>query len=645
MGMNMTVNRSFLSLFALIALALASCQTARPPSTTTETPVAIEDAEKAEREGQYVLAAREYMRLATAAQPPQKQHFELRAVEVLIKAGQGQEARALLRGINLHDVDPSFAARRRILEARLLSLEGAHEKAIRQLDEAAKTRNLNPSLMADLHAARAQAEVALDNPIGAVRNLIAREVLIVGKEAVAENQLQIWKTLNATPRARLYTERQLTGDPILGGWIDLALLAVDNAGNPARLESELAQWRAVNLKHPASESLIDLVSKPTPEIIGRIERIALLLPLSSSHSVAAQAVRDGFLAMDTANGNADKPKIKIYDTGADAAQTAEFYQLAVKEGAQIVVGPLGREAVDNVIRRNVVTVPTLLLSHTDDEAAGKLRQLFQFGLPPEQEARQAAERAYLDGHRQAAVLYPQGAWGERMNNAFVTMWQSLGGVVVTSQPYREEESDHSEAIKQMLSVHHSMERKQRLEQLLRTRIPFEAQHARPRQDIGAIFLVADAKRGRLLKPQLNFFQAGRIPVYATSHIYTGKADPLQDADLDGVQFGDMPWMLVNGGKVQQLRQTLQTGWPHAFSDLDRLYALGMDSYAILPHLNRIGSGTGTRFNGVTSGLSLDGGGRLQRSLTWARFSRGVPKLVDGAALRPGRLELEPASGS
>src|SRR6185369_12715991 len=149
--------------------------------------------------------------------------------------------------------------------------------------------------------------------------------------------------------------------------------------------------------------------------------------------------------------------------------------------------------------------------------------------------------------------------------------------------------------------------------------------ARPRQDLDFIFLAADARQGRLIKPQLNFFKAGRVPVYSTSHIFTGKPDPLHDGDLDGIVFGDMPWMLLSDSKIQQLRQNLQHNWPNAYSDLDRLYALGMDSYAILPHLGRISLEAGTRFNGVTSGLSLDRSGKLQRSLTWARFSKGVPK--------------------
>ncbi len=624
------------------AAMLTGCQTGRlgAPGEPRATPATMETAEKAEHEGQYVVAAREYMRLAATVKSPQKQNNELRAVEALIKAGQSAEARSLLRSIDVTGLDSSFQARKRIMDARLLSLEGAHEKAIRTLDEAAKARNLNPSLLADIYLARSQAEQALDNPIGAVRNLISRESLLVSKETLTSNQTQIWNILSALPRARLASERQLTGDTVLGGWIDLALTKIDNAGNRQRLEDALAQWRALNLKHPASESLVGSMTKSSTDIIGHIDRIALLLPLSSPYAVAADAVREGFLAMDKANTNKDKPTIQIYDVGADAARIPEIYKTAVKDGAQLVVGPLGREAAENLVRNGGVSVPTLLLSHIDDEPT-QPALLFQFGLPPEQEARQVAERAYLDGHRQAAVLYPQNAWGERMMNAFVSSWQRLGGIVVSSQTYVEDQPDQSETIKQLLNMNYSFARKERLEKVLRARIPTERYYARPRQDIDFIFLAADAPRGRLIKPQLNFFQASQVPVYSTSHIFTGKVDPLHDSDLDGIIFGDMPWMLANDPKTQQLRQTLQSGWPHARSDLDRLYALGMDSYAILPQLNRISTETGVRFNGVTSGLSLDPAGKLQRSLIWARFNRGAPKLIDNSLSRPA-LELEPA---
>jgi len=257
-----------------------------------------------------------------------------------------------------------------------------------------------------------------------------------------------------------------------------------------------------------------------------------------------------------------------------------------------------------------------------------MKYLFQFGLPPEQEARQVAERGYLDGHRQAAVLYPKSPWGERMTAAFTSHWQRLGGVVVSSQPYNEEENDFSDAIKHLLNITQSEERRGLLEKTLGQKLQFES---RGRQDIDFIFLATDAKHGRLLKPQLSFYHATHVPVYSTSHIFTGKSDPIQDIDLDGIRFCDMPWMLVGDGKIEELRQTLQHDWPYAHSDLDRLYALGIDSYSILPNLNRISMESTARFSGVTSGLSLGRDGRLHRQLLWARFHKGVPRLLKNDA--------------
>jgi outer membrane PBP1 activator LpoA protein len=235
----MNVRFSLFPLIALLfALVLAGCETVPFGAPPSDAP-SVGEAEKAEAAGDYIVAAREYLKLAAAEEPPLKQTYELRAVDMLIVAGQSQEARDQLRNINVQALEPSFSARKRILEARLFSLEGAHEKAIRQLDEAARARNLDPSLLAEIHYARAQAELALNNPIGAVRNLVLRESLIVSKEQISDNQLQIWKTLNAMPRAQLGGARQLTGDPLLGGWLDLALLSADNAGNDDRLRDAL----------------------------------------------------------------------------------------------------------------------------------------------------------------------------------------------------------------------------------------------------------------------------------------------------------------------------------------------------------------------------------------------------------------------
>lgn len=619
---------------ALLAFLLYGCETVPRPAPA-EPPVSAAAAEQAERRGEYVLAAREYERLAHSVKPPQRQNFQLRGIEALIKAGQAPEARQKLAQVKLAGLEPGFGVRKRVLEARLLILEGAHEKALRQLDDIARTRPLDPALLADIERTRAQAELAVGNPIGAVSSLVRRERYLAAREAVADNQLQIWKTLSSLPRARLAAELNLTRDPVLGGWIELTLAVTENAAAADRLAGAIETWKKTHPAHPVGEPLLATLRAGAP-VLSRARTIALLLPLSSGVALAAEAVRDGFLAMASANANPEKPQVRIYDIGDETAKAPAFYAQAITDGAQVVVGPLGREAAEQVLRRSSVTVPTLLLSHTDDSGRG--RPLFQFGLPPEQEAKQVAERAWLDGHRRAAVLYPQDAWGERMLAAFTAHWQRLGGTLAAAQSYPDNLSDYSDPIKQLLNIQLSEARRAEVERRVGQKLNFES---RARQDLDFIFLASDAKRGRLIKPQLNFHHASRVPVYATSLIYSGRPDPLHDVDLDGIVFADMPWILQTEGRIPLLREQLQRDWPYAYSDLDRLYALGMDSYAILPYLQRIGAdGGGARFSGVTSLISLDPEGRLQRQPLWARFSKGVPRLVDSTLPDFGQFRLD-----
>lgn len=612
-------------IISLLTLLLAGCETL-PRATVERTPSAApttETAQRAEVTGEFVIAAREYERLADTAEPPLKQQYLLSAAEALVKGGQTQPARAKLDAINVDRLDPALVARKRVIQARLALAESQAPTALIHLEEAARQPNLDPSLLAEIYELRAQTEISLNRPMGAVRNYVQRDKYVVGKFA-ADNQQALWNTLISLSRDQLRAALDAEREPIVAGWIELALVIQENAGNAVGVTHAVAQWRTRFPTHPAGPALLDSLTGGAPMLVGRIERIALLLPLTSDYAIAAKAVRDGFVAMHAAAPEAERPKVTIYDLGPDPMLAPQVYQRAIADGAQIVVGPLGREAADVIVHNASLAVPTLLLSHTDEQPSTPAR-LFQFGLPPEQEARQAAERAYLDGCRQAGILYPTGAWGERLMSAFSGYWQRLGGLVLANQPYAESETDYSAPIKRLLNIYESESRRSMVEKRIGAKLAFEP---RPRQDIECIFLAANARSARLIKPQLNYNRARDIPVYATSQVFSGKPDPVHDTDLDGIRFGDMPWMLVRNGRVAALRQSLQVDWPYVGTDLDRLYALGVDSYAILPYLNKISTESSARFQGVTSGLSLDPDGRLHRQLAWARFSRGVPRLLD-----------------
>ena len=623
-----SVRRLFRFFLLAALLAVSACETRPPlrPELARPEPAAVSlsNAEQAEQAGEYVVAAREYEGLAKQATAPQRQHYELKAVDALIKAGQAREARDKLRAIDITKLDASFLARKRIHEAQLAALEGRPDEALRLLTQAEKTPHLNPALLAEIYRVRAQAEIAIEHPLTAAKSLIAREKYIAARAEIAGNQQLLWQVLTTLTRAQIEQEQRSTRDLALSGWLSMAMAALENAGNPTALGNALDNWRKSHPGHPATEDFLKTIVRPRPGQIGRVEKIALLLPLTSDYAQAAAAVRDGFLAMDAANRNPDKPKVSVIDIGADPKQAIAAYDAAVKDGVQLIVGPLGLEAVDNIVKKTGLDAPTLLLSHATDEIdSGKT--VFQFGLTPEQEAIQAAERAWLDGRRQAALLYPNTALGRRLQTAFVSAWQRLGGIVVSEQEYLSDQSDYTDPVKRLLNIVQSEARKERIENVAKTRFKFEA---RPREDIDFIFLAADARHARLIKPQLSYHRATRVPVYATSYVFTGRGDPNLDADLNGILFGDMPWMLVGDGRVAELRAALQPNWPHAHSGLDRLFALGVDAYAVIPHLNRLNSENAVRFDGVTSGLSLGRGGRLHRQLLWAQFRKGVPVLVD-----------------
>jgi outer membrane PBP1 activator LpoA protein len=599
-------------------------------------PDAAEAALRAEQAGEYVVAAREFDRLARIAPVPQRQHFQLKSVEVLIKGAHIKEAREKIAAIRLTGLDAVFTARKQVLEAQIAGAEGLPQQAIRLLNQAEKTPQLDPTLLAEIYWLRAQTELTWGNPMNAVKNLIGREKFIVAKPDIAKNQQQLWQVLTSLNRTTLQKQLTATKDATLAGWLELAIITQENGSNINKLTIAVDNWKKSYPQHPVSEALLAGLTTIPPGMIGYVKKIALLLPLTSDYAQAAEAVRTGFLAMSTANLDPDKPEIKVYDIGADPSQAPNSYAAAVNDGAQLIIGPLGLEAIDQVVKRTNLAVPTILLGHTDADINAGDRAVFQFGLSPEQEARQVAERAYLDGHRRSAVLYSNNASGQRMLNAFSDHWQRLGGTLLTAQSYTLGENDYSESVKRLLNIPQGEARKQALDAKFRTKLKFEP---RPRADIDCIFLVADAKHARLIKPQFNYHRASDIPIYSTSHIFSGKGEPIADVDLDGVMFGDMPWMLASDGKISGLRKSLQADWPYAHSPLDRLYALGIDVYAVIPQLNRLSSENAVRFRGVTGGLSLEHG-RLQRQLLWAKFRRGVPQLLDTSLNYKGQFEIE-----
>jgi hypothetical protein len=341
--------------------------------------------------------------------------------------------------------------------------------------------------------------------------------------------------------------------------------------------------------------------------------IALILPEGGRFAPAAEAIRAGFnAAWERDANNPERLVYRVYST-TDEKDLQSLYDRIVAEGAQFIVGPLQKELVETLAKNPSLPVPTLALNHI--EAPQSPTNLLQFGLPPEQEARQLAERAWLDGRTKALVLVPTGPFGERMFIAFKSRWLELGGGIMRRENYGERGTD---AVRKIFSLPEDENDPEGL----------PAKAAAPEGDF--IFLVAIPPQARQIQPLIRQ-SAPNLPVYATSQSFSGIVNAAEDSQEDGLTFPDMPWTLQP--RDPPLRDELQNTWRERGAPFVRLYGLGVDAYRILPQLARLRADPFARYQGETGILHIDERGRLFRELLWARFMGGIPQLIEAAASR------------
>jgi len=341
---------------------------------------------------------------------------------------------------------------------------------------------------------------------------------------------------------------------------------------------------------------------------------------------AAAAVRNGLLTAYYADSDQNyRPEIRFYDEGEDPQQIQTIYQQVINDGADFVIGPLNKDAVSNLANYSGVQGGVLALNYGDFKDEQRLPDnFFQMSLSPEQEAIHVAEHAWLDGHTKAAAIYPDTTWGERVYAAFKERWEELGGAIVEHQTYDMKKSDYAVPIKQLLNIDESEQRYRTVRDLVRQKLEYEP---RRRKDVDFIFMAAFSRQGRLLRPQLKFHRASDIPVYATSHVYSGSLQPDMDRDMNDVRFSDMPWTLKQSSSGDAMKLQIKTIWPDISSRYMRLFALGIDAYQIVPELNRMRRNRFTSIQGTTGILYLDISNRIQRRLLWAQFQDGIPQVL------------------
>lgn len=428
------------------------------------------------------------------------------------------------------------------------------------------------------------------------------------------NRQMIWTQMMLMPSNALKEAEQQTSNRNLKGWLELASLYRDPLTDIDTQIRHFDEWQTSWPQHPAAAQLPGMIQALRQAVKDRPQSIAVMLPLNGPLANAAAAVRDGLLTAyyNALNQGYPVPGILFYDSASE--EIISLYNQALDAGAELIIGPLDKNQVAALANVRSLPVPTLALNYIDAEAPPK--NLYQFGLAPEDEARQAAEQAITEGARLAAVLYPEGAWGGRVANAFQQKFEELGGIVSAHATFTD---DATGATRALLDLGQSQGRMRTLSRYTGLKIEFEP---RRRQDVDIIFMVANAAQARQLKPALNFNYAGNLPVFAISQVYAGSPAPSVDRDLNGVRFLDLPWLL---DQDSPLHQDADNVWPNGHGRYERLFAMGVDAYRLHARLGMLQSVPDSFLPGVTGQLSVGEQRKLARRLQWAYFSGGTPQ--------------------
>jgi outer membrane PBP1 activator LpoA protein len=622
--------RHYLLWLPVLVLTLTACASTpqQAQETAPDSAGLINKAQGAAENGNYAVAAREYLEMAAHSSDASRFEYLLSAAEAFWRGNFIEQATQTLQSLPSNELNARQLSRRHVIEAAI-ALTAHNPRATLDTLETALQPDTPAALRIDIHELRATAYNQLGNYLESARERVALTPLLSDPDAARRNEQSLWQALMSLSITALESFHTASPPDTLSGWLELAHIAKTTLNETAGLDERITAWRTRYPHHPASENLMASLLAQQPERLrSQPSRIALLLPFNGPYAKSAQAIRDGFFAAYFQRPAQDyQPIIRNYDTSR-SADISELYAQAVKDGAEFIVGPLEKEAISALRQSNMITLPTLVLNYIDSNDAVP-SAFFQFGLAPEDEARMAAERAWLDGHQHALAIIPEGDWGNRIFNAFAENWQQLGGKVVASQTYPANTDDLSGPLRQLLNIDASENRAKNLRAALQTAIKFEAWR---RHDADFIFMAAFPRQARQIPPQLKFFYAGDLPIYTTSHAFEGRQDPTKDRDLDGVMFTDIPWLLT---PLQfPLRDKIHQLWPESADQYARLYALGVDAYRLIPYLDSLRASPYEEFPGATGRLIMDKNNRIRRALLWARFSGGIPRLLQQTATPP-----------
>ncbi|CCV60108.1 penicillin-binding protein activator [Yersinia enterocolitica] len=631
----------------LAALILAACS-GRAPQTPP--PTNIQD--EASANSDY------YLQQLQQSSDDNKADWQLLAIRALLREGKLPQAAEQL-GTLPANMSGTQRQEQQLLTAELLVAQKNNPAAADILGKLDATQ-----LSANQQVRFYQAQIAANQgkaTLPLIRAFIAQEPLLKDK-AHQDNIDGTWQALAQLTLQELNNIIINADENVLQGWLDLLHVYQDNKQDPDLLKAGIKDWQNRYPQNPAAKNLPTALTQVSNFSQASTAKIALLLPLSGSAQVFADAIQQGFTAAQnglpvntpapvTPDATATTPtdatatpvtdiatpapvanpvatsnaQVKIYDTTTQPV--AALLAQAQQDGATLVVGPLLKAEVEQL-----GTTPSTLniLALNQPEVSTNSQNICYFALSPEDEARDAAHHLWSQEKRMPLLLTPRGAFGDRVAKAFAEEWQKQGGQTVLQQNFGST-AELKQAINsgagirlagQPVSVS-SAPASVTIAGLTIPAPPVDAPVVSTSAggNIDAVYIIATPAELTLIKPMIDMATSARSKpaLFASSRSYQAGAGPDYRLEMEGIQFSDIPLM---AGANPALMQQAAAKFANDYS-LVRLYAMGIDAWTLSNHFAEMRQIPGFQVSGTTGDLTASADCVITRKLPWLQYRQGM----------------------
>jgi outer membrane PBP1 activator LpoA protein len=460
----------------------------------------------------------------------------------------------------------------------------------------------------------------------------AKSVLNSGYDDELSSNI-IWRLVQNLNQKQL--EDATLQEPSLKQWTQLSLIVLDYGLQPNELQIAVQDWQSRNPNHPLSVSLPNEITEAINSQQLSASKIAVLLPLTGRLSAQGSAIKQGILsayyaaAKDYEKQQMVTPLIQFFDSNA-----ADFPVEGAYEEFDVIIGPLLKNKITALMEVIPAEKTVLALNRIDNQAETELADMsslnrFYFALAPEDEAEQLAQTVFEKGAKNPVIIADNSAATKRMADAFLSRWADISEPSA-KQPKLTLFTDNLTLRASMTEALDVQQSKARIK-LIEDIVPSEV-HAVPRnrRDVDAIVVFASAEQTELLNPiiesSLSPFNDKKVPVYATHRSYSLNLSNNSLRDLRNLTFSDMPWMLPKHN-WQDLAQETSTLWPQQSDTLRRLFALGFDSFNLLPSLHAMKALPNISVSGLTGELNIKKDGTIHRSLPYGFIDNDRVRLI------------------